>query len=401
MRESDLDANQIGRRSLFGRISDSDESSLGREAFGHQVRECLGHLDDRVYLQGHPLARHAKEDSSLFQVLEQALRDCTEALRQRPRPRASKLSRLLELRYVEWLGLEEVQESLGLSRSAYFRAQQKAVEFVAAYLWDLWSVDECLDVRSGNAISADATGTALSVADESAEVKQPPNNLPYQLTSFVGREREIAEVKQLLGTTRLLTLTGTGGCGKTRLALQVASDLLATDGKENPDGVWLVELASLSDPEVVSQGTASALRVRERPGEPIAKTLADHLRTKRLLLVLDNCEHLLDACARLAGTLLLTCPDLKVLATSREPLGILGETRYRVPSLSLPDIQLLPALPSLLEYESIRLFVERAEAVQTGFRPYYEECSGRLGGLLATGRNAPGHRACRRSSRFA
>src|SRR5439155_17751053 len=129
------------------------------------------------------------------------------------------------------------------------------------------------------------------------------NNLPAQLSSFIGREKEMAEIKRLFADTRLLTLTGAGGCGKTRLALRVAADLLS----EYPDGVWLVELAPASDPDMVTQLAAKALRVREQPKRSLLETVEDHLRSKRLLLVLDNCEHLLDACATLAGALLKPC----------------------------------------------------------------------------------------------
>src|SRR5919112_6106586 len=154
----------------------------------------------------------------------------------------------------------------------------------------------------------------------------PPNNLPVQLSSFVGREKELAEVKQLLENNRLLTLTGSGGCGKTRLALAVAGEMVG--GFE--DGVWLVELASLADPSFVPGAVASALGVGEQPGSLPTETLSGHLRTKRMLLVLDNCEHLVEACAVLAEDLLRACPNLRVLATSREALGIAGETRLTV-----------------------------------------------------------------------
>src|SRR5204863_693740 len=133
-------------------------------------------------------------------------------------------------------------------------------------------------------------------------------------------------------TTRLLTLTGSGGCGKTRLALQVAADLL----EEYVDGVWLVELAPLADPALVPETVASALGVREQPGRPLTETLVEYLKAKVLLLILDNCGHLLPACAQLADALLRSCPNLRILASSREGLGIGGEQRYRVPSLSLP-----------------------------------------------------------------
>ena len=160
-----------------------------------------------------------------------------------------------------------------------------------------------------------------------------PNNLPLQLSSFVGREREIAELSERLRTTRLLTLTGTGGCGKTRLALQVGADLV----QGYPEGAWFVDLAPLADPTLVPQAVAAALGVHEVPGRPLLATLTDYLRGRALLVLLDNCEHLLDACATVADALLRACPRLRLLATSRELLGIAGETTWLVPSLSRPD----------------------------------------------------------------
>jgi predicted ATPase/class 3 adenylate cyclase len=190
-----------------------------------------------------------------------------------------------------------------------------------------------------------------------------PNNLPRQLTGFVGRERELAEVKRLLASSPLVTLTGTGGCGKTRLALQVGADLL--DGY--PDGVWLVELAPLTDPALVPQAVASALGVRELPDRPLLATLVDHLRGRELLLVLDNCEHLLDAGARLADTLLRGCPNVRILATSREGLGIAGEVSWRVPSLTVPLGEGAIPLDELNRNECARLFAERTRAVLPAF----------------------------------
>jgi predicted ATPase len=189
------------------------------------------------------------------------------------------------------------------------------------------------------------------------------HNLPVALTSFVGREQEVAEVKALLGRTRLLTLTGTGGCGKTRLAVQVAADLV----EDVPDGVWLVDLAPLGEPALVPQTTATALAVREVPGQPILTTLLTTLTPKHLLVILDNCEHLIEACARLVDALLHRCPRLQVLATSREALGIAGELAWRVPSLAVPAVQPVPPLDELVQYEAVRLFVERATLVQPGF----------------------------------
>jgi predicted ATPase/DNA-binding SARP family transcriptional activator/DNA-binding NarL/FixJ family response regulator len=189
------------------------------------------------------------------------------------------------------------------------------------------------------------------------------HNLPAGRTSFIGRERELVEVKRALAMTRLLTLTGVGGSGKTRLALEVARDLVGA----YPDGVWLAELAPLADPGLVPQAVARALGVKEQPGQPLTDTLAETLRTKRTLLVLDNCEHLLDGAARLVDALLDSCPHLRILATSREALGIAGEVRWTVPSLSMLDPQSADTVEELERSESARLFVERASARRPGF----------------------------------
>ena len=198
-----------------------------------------------------------------------------------------------------------------------------------------------------------------------------PNNLPQQVTSFIGREAQVAEVKALLGRTRLLTLTGAGGSGKTRLSLQVAADLLDGEG----DGVWLVELAALADPALVPQAVAQVLGIKEQAGktaqrtlmETLMETLVERLRDKRLLLILDNCEHLVAACAFLAADLLRSCPDVHILASSREPLNVAGEQTYRVSSLSLPDPKRVQTAEGLSQYEAVRLFIERAQAVQPAF----------------------------------
>ena len=172
-----------------------------------------------------------------------------------------------------------------------------------------------------------------------------------------GRRREIAEIIQALGRTRLLTLTGPGGAGKTRLACQVAAGQVAG----YPDGVHVAELASLSRPELVPQTVASVLDVPLPETGTAEAALARQLVGRRLLLVLDNCEHLLDACARLVAELLRSCPGVVVLATSREPLRVGGEVTWRTPSLALPDLRALPPLDRLAELESVRLFVERAQ----------------------------------------
>jgi predicted ATPase/DNA-binding CsgD family transcriptional regulator len=190
-----------------------------------------------------------------------------------------------------------------------------------------------------------------------------PHNLPLQVNRFIGRERELTAVRGLLATTRLLTHTGAGGSGKTRLALQVATDLQ----EEFAHGAWWVELAALSDPMLVPQAVASALGIPERAGCTVTEALSDALRPKQLLLVLDNCEHLRASCAPLIDTLLRTCSQLRVLATSREALTITGETIWLVLPLRVPDTYQPPPIEGLLTYEAVQLFVERARSVQPSF----------------------------------
>jgi predicted ATPase/DNA-binding CsgD family transcriptional regulator len=189
------------------------------------------------------------------------------------------------------------------------------------------------------------------------------SNLPAELTSFVGRRRELCEAKRLLTTTRLLTLTGSGGAGKTRLALRAAAEM----SRGFPDGAWLVPLAPIQDPMLVTQAVLSALGLQDRSAGWSLSALAEHLTRKRLLLVLDNCEHLLDGCAILASTLTTSCPDLRVLATSRQALGVAGEVRMDVPPMSLPDGGDDTTLQQVLNADAVWLLSERAAAAVPGF----------------------------------
>jgi len=209
------------------------------------------------------------------------------------------------------------------------------------------------------------------------------HNLPSPLTSFVGREQEIAQLVELVKANRLMTLTGAGGAGKTRLAIEVASRL--TDAFA--DGVWLVELAALSDPRLVPQAVAQALKVKEQPTRPLMETLSEDLASRKLLLLLDNVEHLLEACGRLVEEMVRRSPAVTVLVTGRERLGIAGELTYPVPSLTVPGESDDVVPDTLLAYEGVRLFVDRARLVRPHFSITAENAAalalicGRLDGI--------------------
>ena len=210
------------------------------------------------------------------------------------------------------------------------------------------------------------------------------HNLPEQFTSFIGREHEITEAQKLLASTRILTFIGPGGTGKTRLSLQIAADQLS----EFKDGVWLIELARLANPTYVVSTIASTFNLREVHGMSLMDIIIDYLRGKQLLLILDNCEHLVEACAQISDQLLHNCPNLKIVASSREALGISGETVYRVPSLSLPEeVQGPQDFGNLLNYEATRLFTERAIRANPQFTltkdnaPHVTQICSRLDGI--------------------
>ena len=197
----------------------------------------------------------------------------------------------------------------------------------------------------------------------------PPCRIPRPITELVGRQKEVEEVKTLLANARLMSLTGTGGVGKTRLAIQVAEELR----EDYADGVFFVELAALMDEALIAQAIAAAIGVQEQAGRSQRESLSEYLRTRHLLLILDNCEHLQVSCARLSERLLGDCPHLRILATSRQSLGLTGEVVWRVPSLSLPDLEhAFPeekeAVSVLMESEAVRLFVERARQAEPAFK---------------------------------
>ena len=199
--------------------------------------------------------------------------------------------------------------------------------------------------------------------------------LPVQLTSFVGRAAEMTDVRRILADNRLVTLTGAGGVGKTRLAIEVAGRMMG----EFRDGVWYVDLAPITDPDLVPVAVARALGLPDQPGRSTMETLLRFIGDRQMLVVLDNCEHLLDACAALIVALLGACPGLTLLTTSREPIGVAGEVTWRVPSLSLAD-------------EAIELFTDRARHVRPDFHRHRRQHRGRDRDLPPPRRHAAGDR---------
>jgi predicted ATPase len=211
---------------------------------------------------------------------------------------------------------------------------------------------------------------------ERTSEKVPRNNLPVMVSSFIGREKEIDEVRSLFASSRLVTLTGAGGSGKTRLALKLANHLL----QDYPEGIWMVELGALAEPGLVPQAIASVFDLREQASRTLIDSLADYLHDKRMLLILDNCEHLIDTCAQITERLLRASPRLHILITSRESLGIAGEIAWAVPTLSVPDpaeceVQRADGTASdeeilsrWMKYEAVRLFIDRAVAAQPSFQ---------------------------------
>jgi predicted ATPase/DNA-binding SARP family transcriptional activator len=213
------------------------------------------------------------------------------------------------------------------------------------------------NLKSGKDVPTSVPATTMSLG------KGASSNIPVPLTSFVGRHKELQVIAKLLSSSRLLTLTGPGGVGKTRLAIQTAHDFL----RKFNDGVFWVGLAGLSDENLIPQEIAQSLNVREVSQEPLIETLKRHLKSKDLLLILDNCEHLIRTCAQHAEQLLATCPNLKILATSIESLGLFNENTWQVPSLPLPEMQESLSFKDLKEFASIELFEERAGNAKSGF----------------------------------
>jgi predicted ATPase/DNA-binding SARP family transcriptional activator len=265
----------------------------------------------------------------------------------------------LRERLVDELGIEPGRELAELESAVLRHDRSLDLTLAAAAGAGLGHAEA---VEGGPPVSPVADGEVEARLRQPLQRPVQRHNLPAQVTTFVGRERETAEVRSTLGETRLLTLTGPGGSGKTRLALEVAGRLFEDTGLP----VWLVELAALTDPTEVEPSVAAVLGVKAPPGVALADELGEALRAEEMLLVLDNCEHLVGACATLVDTLLRLCPGVRTLATSREPLGVEGEVVYRVPSLGVPS-RTTDDPAAIAREDSVRLFVERARAQQPAF----------------------------------
>ncbi len=301
-------------------------------------------------------------------------------VRERERLRAIYLDALLQLaQHYRSAGdyaraIETAQKILATER-ANEKAHQHLI-FCYAVQGDriaaLKQYDECTKILRED-LNAEPSSETTALRDQimqeltgASSREASLTNLPTPLTNFVGREKELDELRELLGKARLLTVSGSGGCGKTRVAIQLGRE--AADVKRYKNGVWWVELAALSDSALVPQSVANVFDVRETADTPLVKLLTNFLREKELLLVLDNCEHLIDASARLAETLLNASPKLQILATSREALNVTGETVWHIPPLAVPNAEHLPPLNQLTQYDAIKLFVQCAAAIAPNWK---------------------------------
>jgi non-specific serine/threonine protein kinase len=359
----------------------SPDEETSAEALHRQIRDALERLDDLAFLETLPLSRQLGSEARgqlahRGLALRQALLNTIQILgdpRRNARFAQSLGYRILSSRYVEGMVVSAIAQQLGLSRSAYYREEKRAIEAVTSLLATNLERD-----RAGDRTSPAAVGTP--------RVQAKLGNLPLPLSSFVGREREIDDLVRRFSDPygpRLVTLTGAGGSGKSRLAIEVTWRLAA----DFPDGVFLVELGMLDDPALLAATLATPFGVRGASEQLIAEALVRHLASQRLLLVVDNCEHVIGPAAQLVETLVRGCPRLRVIATSRESLRILGEVTYHVPPLSMPPPGDAPPDEPLASYETLRLFADRARAVDDRFQlsatnsPLILEICRRLDGL--------------------
>jgi predicted ATPase len=314
--------------------------------FVRRVRSALVHAHDLAYLETHPLAALAGGG----RALRRHILDAIGSLDLARGPGGSggthgRTQQLLNLRYADGLTSREVAARLAISQGEYYREHRVGVAALARVLATV------LDREAGAGAAGETRATR-------GEAPADAGNLPAGVTSFVGREHELATVADLLSSARLCTLVGVGGVGKTRLGLEAARRL----SPRFADGVWFVDLAPLAEPALVPAAALAALGLQEAQDIAAVATLCRHLRGRTALLLLDNCEHLLEASTQLAGDVLRACPGVCVIATSREVLGLPGEAVVRVPPFSVPQSGAGHAgtIETLLAYEASRLFVERA-----------------------------------------
>ena len=377
------------------------------ENHGHPISDvclnCIPHLTEAIvlyrsdFLSGFSLQDSVNFDDWQFFQMEGLKAEATGALERLVLGHCNEGNFEESIGYTRrWLELDRRDEvAHRYLMESYSKSGKRAAalrqyeEYVRVLDEELGSSPEEDTVRLYEAIKENrvtSQDSSLGPPTISSERYLPPTqkktNLPAQLTNFIGRKLEMEEIGGLMATTRLLTLTGSGGCGKTRLAQQVAADSI----DDYPDGVWLVELADISDPDLVPQAVAEALGLREQSaglptdgeassggaeGHTLSEVLCGYLRSKKLLMVMDNCEHLIEASAALAHNLLHSCSDFHILATSREALGITGETAWRLPSLTRPDVENLPTgsgiVSALSQDESVGLFIDRAASAVPHF----------------------------------
>lgn len=390
------------------------QTSLPAEREGDEqanLVRCVGGALTRLYdlphLQTHPLVEllglvSQSGGEGRARLLQRTLLEAVQALGPSKREAAERTHRILTLRYLEGLEIRAIQRELGIGRSQYYRDLQKALGAVASLLWDRYARHRQFTGLPNAPVRQ--TSEPIGLVPLAGGGLAPASPLPIPLTSFVGRDRELAEVRRLLGESRLLTLTGPPGTGKTRLALEAAARM--RDGF--PDGVYFVPLGPLDDPDLVVPAIAQALGIREYPGRSLEESLVNGLGARAMLLVLDNLEQIVDAGPTIAH-LLQMCP-LRALATSRVRLRVSGEQEFTVRPLALRSDDASESIPA-----SVTLFIDRASHVNPDFQPSPEEvqliadvCAG-LDGLplaieLAAARInvlSPGALAARLGSRLA